>query len=188
MYVKRCLFYIVSMFGAGGDGYIVCHYEITFGISRKLTMRLYAHRISNMENEKETGSAMKSLSEAKTMFAIDVYAGDYVRVKDILVCMELFILEYGNAAGQMDTIRAAFANTEEFVKVVSRKLDTPESRIGLTFEGIEDVHWFDFASVLDVKQGVADMIELVNLMEEELKYHKHIMTNFTLYEMLHLFK
>lgn len=153
-----------------------------------LTMRLYAHRISSMENEKDTGSAMKSLSEVKTMFALDVYAGDYVRVADIISCMELYFLEYGDVVVSLDTIRAAFAGAEEFVKVISRELDVPESRIGLTFEGIEDVYWFDFVSVLDVSQGVADMIELVNLMEEELKYHKHIMTNLTLYEMLHLFR
>lgn len=131
---------------------------------------------------------MKALSEVKTMFALDVYAGDYVRVTDIISYMELYFLEHGNTAGQMDMVRAAFADTGEFVKVVSRELNVPESRIGFVFEGVDETCWFDFASALDVKQGVADMIELVNLMEEELKYHKHIMTNLTLYEMLHLFK
>lgn len=142
---------------------------------------------------------MKALSEVKTMFALDVYAGDYVRVKDVVRVMEEYFLEYGGVIGDIDTIRENFSGAGEFVKVVSRELDVPASRIGFVFEGVgetnwfvsegvDETYWFDFMSVFDVKQGVADMIELVNLMEDELKYHKHIMTNFTLYEMLHLFK
>lgn len=140
-----------------------------------------------MENTKEKTNKMKASTKVKNKFAVDINAGDYVRVADLVRVMEEYFLEYGGVVGEIDAIREDFSGVGEFVKIVSRDVEAYDSHVGFTFDGVEGTYSFEFLTMLDVKQGVVDMSELVDLIKD-VNGSDQVVSSLTICELLEMYK
>lgn len=140
-----------------------------------------------MENTKEKTNTMKASTKVKNKFAVDINAGDYVRVTDVVRVMEEYFREYGGVVGEIDAIREDFSGVGEFVKIVSRNVEAYDSRVGFTFDGVEGTYWFEFFTMLNAKQGVVDMSELADLIKD-VNGSDQVVSSLTICELLEMYK
>lgn len=140
-----------------------------------------------MKNTKEKTNTMKASTKVKNKFAVDINAGDYVRTTDVVRVMEEYFREYGGVVGDIDAIREDFSGVGEFVKIVSRDVEAYDSRVGFTFDDVECTYWFEFLTMLDVKQGVVDMSELADLIKD-VNGSDQVVSSLTICELLEMYK